>query len=119
MTLPFTFYYADESETTFNASTMNVFDEDLFSFVIQHDEGQHPTLDVIVKNPRIGLLAPGRKVWVWFAWPMTRLTQGRLCPSSSACSLVCLPTCSKKKSPSNSSRVRRSSSGTSKRLLKP
>jgi hypothetical protein len=68
MTLPFTFYYADESETTFNASTMNVFDEDLFSFVIQHDEGQHPTLDVIVKNPRIGLLAPGRKVWVWFAW---------------------------------------------------
>jgi hypothetical protein len=47
---------------------MNVFAEDLFSFTIQHDEGQHPTLDLIVKNPRIGLLAPGRKVWAWLAW---------------------------------------------------
>ena len=23
---------------------------------------------VIVKNPRIGLLAPGRRVWAWLAW---------------------------------------------------
>jgi hypothetical protein len=68
MTLPFTFYWADESETTFNASTMNVFDEDIFSFDIKHDEGQIPTLDIVIRNPRIGLLAPGRKVWVWFAW---------------------------------------------------
>ncbi len=68
MTLPFTFYWANETETTFNPSTMNVFAEDIFSFQIQHDEGQHPTLDVIVKNPRIGLLAPGRKVWAWLGW---------------------------------------------------
>jgi len=38
------------------------------SFVIKHDEGQIPTLDIVVKNPRIGLLAPGRKVWAWFGW---------------------------------------------------
>jgi hypothetical protein len=68
MTLPFTFYWADEHETTFNASTMNVFDENIFSFNIQHDEGQIPTLEVVIKNPRVGLLAPGRKVWAWFAW---------------------------------------------------
>ena len=68
MTLPFTFYWANENETTFNPSTMNVFDEDIFSFSLQHDEGQIPTLDVIVKNPRIGLLAPGRKVWAWLGW---------------------------------------------------
>ena len=68
MTLPFTFYWANESETTFNASTMNVFDEDIFSFAIQHEEGQHPTMDLIVKNPRIGLLNPGRKVWAWLGW---------------------------------------------------
>ncbi len=66
--LPFTFYWANETETVFNPSTMNVFDEDIFSFNIQHDEGQIPTLDLIVKNPRIGLLAPGRKVWAWLAW---------------------------------------------------
>src|ERR1039458_9783906 len=68
MTLPFTFYWANESETTFNASTMNVFNEDVFSFEIGHDEGQVPTLDIVVRNPHIGLLAPGRKLWVWFAW---------------------------------------------------
>jgi hypothetical protein len=68
MTLPFTFYWADESETTFNPSTMNVFDEEILSFVVQHDEGQIPTLDIIVRNPRVGLIAPGRKVWAWLAW---------------------------------------------------
>jgi hypothetical protein len=68
MTLPFTFYWANETETTFNPSTMNVFDEELLSFDIKHDEGQVPTLDIVIHNPRIGLLASGRKVWVWFAW---------------------------------------------------
>src|ERR1035437_9567636 len=68
MTLPFTFYWANETETAFNASTMNVFDEEVLSFDIKHDEGQVPTLDIVVKNPRIGLLAPGRKVWAWLGW---------------------------------------------------
>src|ERR1017187_1414490 len=66
--LPFTFYWADETKTTFNSSTMEVFDEDIFSFVIKHDEGQIPTLDLVVENPRIGLLAPGRKVRAWLGW---------------------------------------------------
>src|ERR1035437_2946794 len=68
MTFPFTFYWAEETETTFNATTMNVLDEEILSFDIKHDEGQIPTLDIIIKNPRIGLLAPGRKVWAWLAW---------------------------------------------------
>jgi hypothetical protein len=68
MTLPFTFYWANETETAFNPSTMNVFDEEILSFDIKHDEGQVPTFDIVIKNPRIGLLAPGRKVWVWFGW---------------------------------------------------
>lgn len=68
MTLPFTFYWANQNETTFNPSTMNVFGLDILSFTIQHDEGQHPTLDIIVKNPRIGLLAAGRKTWGWLGW---------------------------------------------------
>lgn len=66
--LPFTFAWVDETATTFDPSTMNVFDETIMSFDIKHDEGQIPTLDMIIKNPRIGLLSPGRKVWGWLAW---------------------------------------------------
>jgi hypothetical protein len=47
---------------------MNVFDEDILSFQIKHEEGQVPTLDIKIKNPRAGLLAPGRKVWAWLGW---------------------------------------------------
>lgn len=68
MTIPFTFYWANETETTFNPSTMNVLNEEIVTFDIGHEEGQVPTLDIVVKNPRIGLLAPGRKVWAWFGW---------------------------------------------------
>src|ERR1035437_2389410 len=80
MTLPFTFYWANASETTFNASTMNVANEEICSFEIKHDEGQIPTLDIIIKNPRIGLLAPGRKVWAWLAWQGAGAYTGTLVP---------------------------------------
>jgi hypothetical protein len=68
VTFPFTFAWVDETQTTFNPSTMNVFDEDIFAFTIKHDEGQIPTLDLSIENPRVGLIAPGRKVWAWLAW---------------------------------------------------
>lgn len=68
MTLPFTFAWVDDTQTTFDPNTMNVFDEDIFSFQIKHEEGQIPTLDIKVRNPREGLLAPGRKVRAWLAW---------------------------------------------------
>lgn len=71
MTLPpygYSFAWVDETQTTWDASTMAVFDENVLSFAVKHDEGQIPTLEIVVKNPRIGLLAPGRKVWAWFGW---------------------------------------------------
>jgi hypothetical protein len=82
MTLPFTFYWAFESETTFNSSTMNVINEDIASFELKHDEGQIPTLDIVIRNPRIGLLAPGRRVWAWLAWrsPVGGAYAGALVP---------------------------------------
>jgi hypothetical protein len=82
MTLPFTFYWALENQTTFNPSTMNVFNEDIASFEIKHDEGQIPTLDIVIKNPRIGLLAPGRRVWAWLGWlsPAASIYAGALVP---------------------------------------
>lgn len=67
-TLPLTFAWVNETQTTFDPSTMARFDEEILSFKIDHQEGQVPTLDMVIKNPRIGLLAPGREVWGWFAW---------------------------------------------------
>jgi hypothetical protein len=68
MTLPFTFAWVNGDQNTFDPNTMNVFDEEILSFQITHEEGQIPTLDLTIRNPRIGLLAPGRKVWGWLAW---------------------------------------------------
>lgn len=68
MTLPFTFAWVDETDRTFNASTMNVFDEEVLSFSVAHEEGQVPTLDLSIRNPRVGLLLPSRKVWAWLGW---------------------------------------------------
>jgi hypothetical protein len=58
-------------------------DEAVLSFDIAHTEGQIPTLDVEVKNPHVGLLAPGRLQWAWFSWQaqsgaVTPLFYGRL-----------------------------------------
>lgn len=66
--LPFYFYYADQTETTFDAGTMNVFNEEIVSFKVNHEEGQFPTLDIVIRNPRIGLLNPSRKQWAWLSW---------------------------------------------------
>lgn len=66
--LPFTFAWVDPSQTTFDVNTMNVFDEEIISFKIDHQEGQIPTLDIVIKNPRVGLLSPGRKQHAWLGW---------------------------------------------------
>lgn len=68
MTGPFFFAWVDGEQTTFDESTMAVVDEDIFDLTIQHDEGQFATLDITVKNPRIGLLNPGRKQWAWVSY---------------------------------------------------
>src|SRR5688572_12182222 len=56
------FYFAwvdpDETETDLARE-----DEEVFSFSITHQEGEFPTLELIVRNPRVGLLGPGRKRW--------------------------------------------------------
>jgi hypothetical protein len=63
---PFYFAWVYETDTTFGPEH-EVVDEDIFSFDLEHEEGQHPTLDLTVKNPRIGLLNPGRKVRAWLS----------------------------------------------------
>lgn len=43
-------------------------DEDVFSFVFDHSEGDFAAIQITIKNPRIGLLATGRKTWCFFSF---------------------------------------------------
>ena len=56
--MAFSFAWVDEGEP-FVASN----DEDVFAFDLSHLEGEFATLTVELKNPRVGLLASGRKRW--------------------------------------------------------
>lgn len=64
---PYYFAWADEGEA-FAESVHAIEDDDIFEFDLQHNEGDFPSLAITVKNPRVGLLAPGRKIWAWFSW---------------------------------------------------
>lgn len=43
-------------------------DEQIRSVELDQSEGQFAGLKLTVKNPGIGLLAPGRQVWGWYSW---------------------------------------------------
>jgi hypothetical protein len=64
---PFYFAWVNETDTTFG-SEHEVVNEEIVSFDVKHDEGQCPTLDITVRNPRIGLLHASRKVWAWLSY---------------------------------------------------
>jgi hypothetical protein len=69
--LPY-FAWVDASETTFGPEHLR-WDEAVFSFTLTQEEGDPASLTAVVRRPRnvagdpIGLLGPGRKIWVWFA----------------------------------------------------
>lgn len=77
MTTRFYFAWVDSSETTFEPEHQRE-DEEAVSFAIEHSEGEFASLSLSVRNPRIGLLAPARKTWAWFAYGDTPLFFGRL-----------------------------------------
>ncbi len=64
---PFYFAWADKNEP-FDPAAHARIDEDVFKFDVDHAEGDFATLTAIVRNPRIGLLAPSRRVWAWLSW---------------------------------------------------
>lgn len=43
-------------------------DEQIVGVELDQSEGQFAGLKLTVKNPGIGLLAPGRQVWGWYSW---------------------------------------------------
>ena len=59
----FYFAWVDSTETTFTAAHKRE-DEQILSIKIDHAEGDFPSCDIEIKNPRIGLLAPARKISV-------------------------------------------------------
>lgn len=64
---PYFFAWADADETSFGAVHHRE-DEQVFDFKLDHNEGDFASLDVTIVNPRIGLLAPGRRLWAWFSY---------------------------------------------------
>ena len=50
----------------------------MLSIAIEHSEGDFPSLSIVIRNPRIGLLAPARKTWAWLSHGGTPLFFGRL-----------------------------------------
>jgi hypothetical protein len=64
---PFYFAWADADELTFGEGHVRN-DEEILSFTINHDEGDFSSLDITIINPRVGLLAPGRKLWAWLSY---------------------------------------------------
>lgn len=64
----FGFAWVDPTETTFISGTHFRKDENVFSLLIQGQEGQAVTTSVTVRNPRIGLLNAGRKIHAWISW---------------------------------------------------
>ena len=64
---PFYFAWVDYGEE-FNAAVHAREDENIFDFTVEQSEGDFAMLTMTVRNPRIGLLAAGRKVWAWLSW---------------------------------------------------
>jgi len=63
------FYFAwVEPGTAFNPAVHNVEDEDVFSHEFSHEEGGFAALQIVIRNPRIGLLNPSRKRWAYFSF---------------------------------------------------
>ena len=65
--LPFLFAWVDPQDDVWDYSMARV-DEEILSIDLKHEEGQIPTLEIEIRNPRIGLLNPSRKQWAWLAY---------------------------------------------------
>lgn len=62
----FFFAWVNATDTTFSGAFERE-DEQVFGFSLQHAEGNFASLDIDIKNPHIGLLATGRKQWLWLS----------------------------------------------------
>lgn len=63
---PWYFAWVDEG-TAFDATVHNRMDEYVFSLKRVLQEGNKPTLEMVIRNPHIGLLNTARKQWAWLS----------------------------------------------------
>ena len=64
--------YASGAVPTFGPEH-EVEDEEIVSFTVEQKEGDFATLNIDVRNPKIGLLAPGRPIWACLSYDGERL----------------------------------------------
>lgn len=63
------FYFAwVDPGTAFDSAVHNVEDEKVVSFRVEQTETEFANLTIVIKNPRIGLLSAGRKLWAWLSY---------------------------------------------------
>lgn len=63
----FFFAWADPG-TAFDPGVHNREDEKVVRWRVEHLEGEFASLSIDIRNPRIGLLNAGRKLWAWLSW---------------------------------------------------
>jgi hypothetical protein len=76
---PFFFAWVNANEA-FDAVAHRRLDEVIASFEIDQTEGDFAALDITVKNPHIGLLHAGRKVWAWLSVDLNWQRNGTFTP---------------------------------------
>jgi hypothetical protein len=64
---PFYFAYTGQG-VAFDPEVHAVEDERIYAITIDHVEGGFASLKIDIRNPRVGLLAPGREVWAWLSY---------------------------------------------------
>lgn len=75
------FAWVGAGDTTFGEAFQRE-DESVFSFTVDHSEGDFATLSIEILNPRVGLLGVARSRWCWLSYDdgstVTPLFFGRL-----------------------------------------
>lgn len=62
------FFAWTDPDVDFDPDVHAVYDERIYNITIEQAEGGFASLKIEVRNPRVGLLAPGRKRWCWLSW---------------------------------------------------
>lgn len=67
MALPYSLALVD-ADTVFDPELHATEDFTVINFEVSQEEEEFALLEIEVENPRVGLLAPGRKQWAFVAW---------------------------------------------------
>lgn len=65
---PFHFAWVEPEDNVFAISAHAVDDEEIVGFDFSHKEGGFASLVLQIRNPRVGMLGPGRARWCWWSF---------------------------------------------------